>query len=140
MNDALIAAGFAIAAVAVPYGLVLLRSYVNAHVKNTQLNTWANGAISFAGQAYIDLVASRQANPTTPLKQLVNEAVQKQATEFLASYKETADKLGATKDDAVSKVAGALGDKLANDPTVSVAPVELQVAKPVTLSSSGIRS
>lgn len=124
MNDILIAAGFAIAAVAVPYGLVLLRSYVNANVKNATLNTWANGAISFAGKAYVDLVAFRQANPSTPLKQLIDEAVQKQATEFFASYKETAATLGATKDDAVSKVAGALGDKLANDPTISVATTD----------------
>lgn len=138
MNNILVGVGFAIAAVAVPYGLVLLRSYVNANIKNATLNTWANGAISFAGQAYVDLVAMRQANPTMPLKKLIDDAVQKQATEFFASYKETADALGANKNDAVSKVAGALGDKLANDPTVSVAVTD--GTRPITVGSGGVRS
>lgn len=140
MNDIIIWLVFGLGAIAVPYGLVLLRAYVNANVKNAKLNAWANGAISFAGQAYVDLVALRQAYPSAPLKQLINEAVQKQATEFMASYKETADTIGATKDDAVNKITGELGQTLAVDPTVSVAATTTDNVKPLTIGVGGVRS
>lgn len=105
------------------WGLVLAQKYVDANVKDKRLKQWADGALSAAGKAYIILTDLRRANPTTPLPQLVQRAVAQTAGKFYEGYQPAVgSKIGASQDDAESRVKGELGVLLAADPTVSLEP------------------
>lgn len=109
-----------VSTIAVPYVLVLAQKWANANAQDRALARWTAGAASFAAQAYIDLARARDANPSAPLQTLVHGVAKTAAAQLMLSYRETADKVGATTADGVSKVKGEIGKLLAVDPTVAV--------------------
>ncbi len=106
-----------IAAIVLYVGIPMLQNWLAQQ-------RWGKGAASFAGKAYIALMQARKEKPGTDLKILIADVVREQGLAFAKSYAETATRLGATQADADSRVKGALGDMLAKDPTLSVAPTE----------------
>lgn len=115
--------------VVIPYVLILIQRWVNLHIKNANELRWANGAISFAGQAYTALLTARQADPTVPLPTLIDRVVSTYSIRFQVAYAQTGEALDATTRDSESRVAGALGPMLASDPTISLAVLH-EIASP----------
>jgi hypothetical protein len=103
------------------WGLRIAQIWVDAHIQNAAAQRWASGALSAAGRAYTELVRLRQQQPTAKLEDLVPLVVTDFGTQFFKGYADTADLLGGTVNDARQRVAGALGEMLAKDPSVSIA-------------------
>lgn len=109
-----------VSTVVVPYVIVLAQKWANANAQDRALARWTAGAASLAAQAYIDLGRARAANPSAPLQTLVHSVAETAAARLMQSYRETADQVGATPADGLSKVKGEIGKLLAVDPTVTV--------------------
>lgn len=137
MTDIVLMAVSAVFFVAMPYGLILARRWVNEHVKNAAAKRWADGALSFAGQAYVALANARKASPNTPLPDLIKQTVPTFSRNFFDSYIQTANTLDASMGDAQTRVTGALGTLLAADPTVTLASVS---AVPASTRITGMQA
>lgn len=115
-------AGFGglLATVAVPYGLALAQQAITTQIRDQRLAQWATGAVSFAGQAYADLVRLRASGSSASLSGMIEQVVRENAAKLLASYATTAMAIGAGTADAQTRLRGELGKLLAADPTVTV--------------------
>lgn len=117
------------------YALSLAQTWVNTHVKSEAGLRWTNGALSFAGQAYLALMSAQRASPTTPLPILINKVVDEYSDKFRLAYQPTGVILNASPIDARTRVSGALGELLAADPSISVGPPIVPVATGLSLNT-----
>lgn len=129
-TDTLTSAALAVIAAVLPYVAVLARQWVAAHIKDARLKQLATGVTAAAGRAYLGVIQAHEKQPGAPLASLVGAAVMAEAQRTFAAYKETAAALGATPVDVETRIAGALGNALAADPTVTVAPQPAPQAAP----------
>ncbi len=92
--------------------LPLAGVWVQRYVADARLAQWAQGAIAAAGRVAIAVKAARQRSPATPIDALLRVEASAEAQRFFASYSATARSLGATVDDATSRIQGEAGRML----------------------------
>lgn len=118
---------------AVPYALMLFRQRVVANVQDEKVKQWMDGAAVAAGRAYGTLMRLKEQNPTAPISTLMWRAAADEASMFFVSYRDKSAAIGATPEDAQTRVRGELGKLLAVDPNITVEPVALVVPAKVEL-------
>lgn len=111
------------------YGLALAQQWINAHIKDEKTRQWMEGAAVAAGRAYGTLMRLKEGNPTASVSTLARRAVESEAATFFALYREKSEAIGATPEDATTRVSGEMGKLLAADPNITVEPVAVVVPK-----------
>lgn len=132
-SDIITSIALSVIGLAVPYALVLFRQKVVANIKDEKIKQWVEGAGVAAGRAYETLMRLKENNPGASISTLARRAAESEARMFFALYEEKSKEIGATAEDATTRVRGEMGKLLAADPNITVEPVAVVVPDKVQL-------